>query len=207
MFAPRAIDGAVRFRLGSAFPAAERLICRRFQKPAASGSVVGWPGRARSFSSGTASHRRPCNPVASKSRSIFRHPHLTSTFEHALYSTDIMPSPSIAGEALSGFAKGALYEQHRPSYSDQAVDTLLQALGVQGVANAELLDLAAGTGKFTDLLAQRKEHYHVVAVEPHDEMRRELEKKSWANVAVKAGLSTRIPLGDESVDGVIAAQV
>jgi ubiquinone/menaquinone biosynthesis C-methylase UbiE len=117
-----------------------------------------------------------------------------------------MPS-NLAGEALTGFAKGALYEQHRPSYSNEAVDNLLNALGVKDVANAAVLDLAAGTGKFTDLLAQRAENYTVVAVEPHGEMREQLEKKSWANVKVKSGLATSIPLSDESVDAVIAAQV
>jgi SAM-dependent methyltransferase len=199
---------AVCFRLGSLVPATSRPVSRRFQKPSAALSVVGRQGLARTISSGTASLRRPCGTVASKRRNILRCPNLTScTFKHTLHSADIMPSASFAGEALTGFAKGALYEQHRPSYTDQAVGTLLRALGVEGVANAEVLDLAAGTGKFTDLLAQRKEDYHVVAVEPHVDMRKELERKSWPNVAVKAGLSTRIPLEDESVDGVIAAQV
>lgn len=118
-----------------------------------------------------------------------------------------MASTQLADEALTGFAKSAAYDKHRPSYPADAVEKLLGALRVDGVAEAAILDLAAGTGKFTELLASRPENYRTFAVEPHDEMRRELETKNLSNVAVKAGLATSIPLPDESVDAVIAAQV
>jgi hypothetical protein len=67
--------------------------------------------------------------------------------------------------------------------------------------------LAAGTGKFTELLACRDERFSVLAVEPHDEMRQQLALKSLDNVAVANGLSTAMPAPDESVDAVFAAQV
>jgi len=38
-------------------------------------------------------------------------------------------------------------------------------------------------------------------------MRKVLEDKKLPNTQVKDGLSTKIPLGDESADAVIAAQV
>ncbi|QDS67667.1 hypothetical protein FKW77_004952 [Venturia effusa] len=113
---------------------------------------------------------------------------------------------SLASEALSGFQKGQAYDQNRPSYPPQVVAKLLQALHIEGVAGAEVLDLAAGTGKFTELLAKRDEQFQITAVEPHDDMRNELEKKQLPKVNVLNGLATQIPLPDESVDAVIIAQ-
>ncbi|KAE9975834.1 hypothetical protein EG327_008324 [Venturia inaequalis] len=113
---------------------------------------------------------------------------------------------SLASEALAGFQKGQAYDQNRPSYSPEVVDKLLQALRIQGIQGAEVLDLAAGTGKFTELLAERDEQFQITAVEPHRDMRNELEKKQLSNVRVLNGLATEIPLADESVDAVIIAQ-
>lgn len=110
---------------------------------------------------------------------------------------------SLASEALAGFQKGQAYDQNRPSYAPEVVDQLLQALRIQGIQGAEVLDLAAGTGKFTELLAKRDEQFQITAVEPHLDMRNELEKKQLSNVRVLNGLATEIPLADESVDAVI----
>jgi len=118
-----------------------------------------------------------------------------------------MDSHHLSARAVSGFSKSALYDQHRPSYPPDAVETLLDAVRVAGVPGATIVDLAAGTGKFTELLAQRDEEYEIVAVEPHEGMRVELEKKRLRNVTVKEGISTSIPVEDESIDAVIAAQV
>jgi ubiquinone/menaquinone biosynthesis C-methylase UbiE len=41
-----------------------------------------------------------------------------------------------------------------------------------------MADLTAGTGKFTELLAARPEHYSIAAIEPHEGMRNVLDKKS-----------------------------
>lgn len=114
---------------------------------------------------------------------------------------------SLANQALAGFQKGQAYDQNRPSYLPEVVDKLLQALHIYGVAGAQVLDLAAGTGKFTELLAKRDEDFRIIAVEPHDDMRNELEKKRLSNVEVLNGLATEIPLPDESVDAVVVAQV
>jgi hypothetical protein len=130
--------------------------------------------------------------------------HQTLSIEHA---SDDMASSRLADEALAGFAKGALYDQHRPSYPLEAVEKLLSALRVSGAPAAVILDLAAGTGKFTESLAQREENFNVIAVEPHSHMRQELERKALSNVTVKSGLASSIPLQDKSVDAVIAAQV
>lgn len=109
--------------------------------------------------------------------------------------------------AQSGFSKSSLYDQHRPSYPANAVDMLLDAVRVAGIPGASIVDLGAGTGKFTELLAKRHERYDILAIEPHEQMRKELERKALDNVTVKDGLSTSIPVADETVDAVIAAQV
>lgn len=146
------------------------------------------------------------------------HLHNISPWRHAIlwctlqpqsigHASDDMASQRLADEALAGFAKGSLYDQHRPSYSSEGVEKLLAALRVSGASSALLLDLAAGTGKFTEVLARREEKFNVVAVEPHDRMRQELERKALSNVTVKNGLASSIPLQDERADAVIAAQV
>jgi SAM-dependent methyltransferase len=114
---------------------------------------------------------------------------------------------AINARAQSGFAKSAAYDEHRPTYSPTATEYLLQQLKVAGKRHAKVLDLAAGTGKFTEGLARRAEDFEIVAVEPHDGMRAVLEAKGLQHVSVENGVADRIPLESESVDAVVAAQV
>lgn len=110
--------------------------------------------------------------------------------------------------AQSGFAPAAAYDAHRPSYPEEAVEQLLKALEIAGVQGAKVADLAAGTGKFTEILARRPEGYDIVAIEPHDGMREQLEKKNLPRVRVMKGMAddmSKIP--DESLACVVAAQV
>lgn len=116
-------------------------------------------------------------------------------------------STGISERAQTGFAKSAAYDQHRPAYTSTVVQLLLENLRVSGKKHAKLLDLAAGTGKFTEAIAAREEEFEVVAVEPHDEMRLVLEEKGLKSVTVLAGKADSIPVEDESVDAVICAQV
>jgi SAM-dependent methyltransferase len=68
---------------------------------------------------------------------------------------------------------------------------------------AVVLDLGAGTGKLTRVLAER--YARVIAVEPLDELRAILaERVSEADVL--AGIAEEIPLADGEVDGVFAGQ-
>ena len=114
-----------------------------------------------------------------------------------------------------GFADGSSYDRHRPSYPDEAVTKLLTRLGVveadgaSCTAKTKILDLGAGTGKFTELLAQRQQSLglDLIAVEPHHRMREQLEAKTLRGVAVLEGSSTSLPLDDGLVDVVVAAQV
>jgi SAM-dependent methyltransferase len=104
--------------------------------------------------------------------------------------------------AAAGFGRAAdAYERSRPSYPDAAVDHLAKELGI--VDGTRVLDLAAGTGKFTRLLAERGAD--LVAVEPSDAMREQFAAVLPA-VPVHAGTAEAIPLGDGSVDAVVVAQ-
>ena len=119
-----------------------------------------------------------------------------------------MSQSNISQAAQSGFAPAAEYDAHRPTYPAEAVEQLLQYLEVSGVKGAKVADLAAGTGKFTEILARRPEQYEVVAIEPHDGMRGQLERKNLPRVQVVKGTADSMSdIPDESFDALVAAQV
>ena len=92
------------------------------------------------------------------------------------------------------FGRAALeYDRGRPDWPPELLDAL--PLG----AGSTVLDLGAGTGKLTRLLAAR--YARVVAVEPDDRMRELI-----SDVDTLAGTAEQIPLPDASVDGVFAAE-
>jgi ubiquinone/menaquinone biosynthesis C-methylase UbiE len=97
------------------------------------------------------------------------------------------PSFTLNSRAASGFQNALNYDAHRPSYPAEAVDKLLIHLGVANQKNARIIDLACGTGKFTELLANREEAFEVVGIEPHAGMRKELVKKELKGVTVEDG--------------------
>ena len=80
-------------------------------------------------------------------------------------------------------------------------------LAVADQKNARIIDLACGTGKFTELLAKREEEFEVVGIEPHAGMREELVKKELRGVKVQEGDAGHIPVEDGWGDTLIAAQV
>jgi len=89
------------------------------------------------------------------------------------------------------------YERGRPSYPDDAVRWLV------GEQSCDVVDLGAGTGKLTRRLVAQG--HRVVAVEPLDEMRAELEA-AVPGVHAVAGSAETIPLEDASADVVTSAQ-
>ncbi len=92
------------------------------------------------------------------------------------------------------------YERVRPDYPAAAVDRAVDALGLG--ATGDVVDLAAGTGKLTRLLAKR--FGRVLAVEPDDSMRSVLERVV-PGVEARAGTAERMPLPTASADAVFVA--
>lgn len=109
---------------------------------------------------------------------------------------------SISPVAAQGFGgDGAAYERGRPSYPDDAVSCVVGELGIE--ASTVVVDLAAGTGKFTRLLVPSGAR--ILAVEPVAAMRSVLcDLVPEADVV--AATAESLPLADASVDAVVAAQ-
>lgn len=119
-----------------------------------------------------------------------------------------MPPPSeIHRSATVGFQQADAYDAHRPSYPAEAVQKLLSHLGAVGQRGVRIVDLAAGTGKLTELLAAREEQYRVAAVEPHQTMRSILEAKQLRGVVVREGTAEAMEIDDGWADAVVVAQV
>jgi SAM-dependent methyltransferase len=91
----------------------------------------------------------------------------------------------------------AAYERARPGYPQGAVQWMV------GDELVDVVDLGAGTGKLTRALVALG--HRVVAVEPLDEMRAELEA-AVPGARIVAGKAESMPLADSSADVVTSAQ-
>lgn len=101
-----------------------------------------------------------------------------------------------------GYAQSAdTYVQGRPDYPSQILPWLTGTLNMG--ADTRVIDLGAGTGKFTRYLQQTGAS--VTAVEPVASMRAELSTHV-PGVTVLAGTAQALPLDNESVDIVVCAQ-
>lgn len=127
--------------------------------------------------------------------------------EYSLKDVNSYPMSPLHTAALSGFSSAAEYDSHRPSYSPTAVSALLSALKIRGIQGARIIDLGAGTGKFTEILAARDEGYEILALEPHDGMREELVRKQLKGVTVGKQSAENMGVEDGWADAVICAQV
>ncbi|WP_421120757.1 class I SAM-dependent methyltransferase [Aquihabitans daechungensis] len=108
----------------------------------------------------------------------------------------------ISEVAAEGFGAGAAaYEQGRPSYADDLVAWLVDRLGI--APGRAVVDLAAGTGKLTRLLAATGAD--LIAIEPVDAMRDQLVQ-ACPGVDALSGTAESIPLPDSSVDALTVAQ-
>lgn len=110
-----------------------------------------------------------------------------------------MSHVSVHTIAQGGFDKrdlSQIYDQVRPSYSRDVVNFLLDKLGIS-ISDASsdqplrILELGAGTGKFTGTLQEvlRDSKVQIIASEPLLSMREEFGKKH-PDIAIK-GLSGR----------------
>ncbi|ANB13479.1 Crg1p [Sugiyamaella lignohabitans] len=94
-----------------------------------------------------------------------------------------------------------LYDQVRPGYIPEAVETFLQKLHI--TTGSKVVELAAGTGKFTASIADSG--FDIIAVEPSPGMLKSFKKKFPQIPTIEAS-SYDIPLESESIDAVIVAQ-
>jgi SAM-dependent methyltransferase len=93
-----------------------------------------------------------------------------------------------------------VYERGRPEFPPAVVGVLAAELHLP--PDAQVLDLAAGTGKFTRALVEFG--LDVIAVEPQDALREVLAAKIGAE-RVREGFAEAIPLPDDSLDAVTVA--
>lgn len=104
--------------------------------------------------------------------------------------------------AAAGYKTAAdTYVRGRPDYPPQVADWLTGTLGLN--ADKSVVDLGAGTGKFTGRLVATGAQ--VIAVEPVPQMLEKLSE-AWPDVLAVSGTATDLPLPDASVDVVICAQ-
>lgn len=62
----------------------------------------------------------------------------------------------LSNKAVRSFSNRVLDTRHRPPYPADAVKALLSAVGVSGTHGARIVNVAAGTGKLTGLLAAKR---------------------------------------------------
>jgi SAM-dependent methyltransferase len=87
------------------------------------------------------------------------------------------------------------YERGRPGYPPEAISWIL------GAEPIDVLDIGAGTGKLTEVLAAG---HRAIAVEPLAEMRTLLESR-LPTVRVLPGTAESLPLPGASIDAVVVA--
>jgi ubiquinone/menaquinone biosynthesis C-methylase UbiE len=106
--------------------------------------------------------------------------------------------PQVSREQAKSFDRAAEeYERGRPGWPPEVLELLPVA------AEATVLDIGAGTGKLTRVLAAR--YARVIALEPLTEMRSILAQRVPAAEPLP-GVAEAIPLGDEAVDAVFTGQ-
>ena len=110
---------------------------------------------------------------------------------------------AIHDAAARGFQIGAdAYERGRPEYPKEAVLKLIQELHL--TSSKTVVDLGAGTGKFTKLLAAHCEA-KIVAIEPVEGMRKKFSALLPA-ITVSEGTAEATSLLSASVEAVVVAQ-
>jgi SAM-dependent methyltransferase len=108
--------------------------------------------------------------------------------------------PEIHSAAVQGYGRAAgIYARARPSYPDAAVDWLLAELSEP----SQVVEVGAGTGKFTAQLVERD--VTVLAVEPVAAMRDRLDTLGPLVTPLDA-TAEDLPLETGSVDCLVASQ-
>ena len=109
---------------------------------------------------------------------------------------------SIHAAAAKGFQSASdAYERGRPEYPQEAVTAFQQALGI--TPQSFLVDLGAGTGKFTRLLVDSQAR--ILGIEPVEAMREKFAS-ILPQIDILSGTAESMPLADQSVDVLVVAQ-
>ncbi|TLD20634.1 hypothetical protein PspLS_08354 [Pyricularia sp. CBS 133598] len=123
------------------------------------------------------------------------------------------PAPfRIPEAAREGFSDGGAYDAYRATYPRAVVGSFLDKIKVKGRGRARIVEVGAGTGKFTERLVERPERYEVVAVEPLAGMRAQLADKELGSgggggsIKLVDGHAGGIPLEDGWGDAAVVAQ-
>jgi SAM-dependent methyltransferase len=95
-------------------------------------------------------------------------------------------------------ARAEEYERARPGWPPDAVAAVLDRFG-----SGAVVDLAAGTGKLTRVIAEQADT--VIAIEPVEGMRRVL-REQLPHVRAMSGTAEAIPLPDDSIDAVFVGE-
>lgn len=119
---------------------------------------------------------------------------------------------SVHSVAASGFLQGSHYDSNRPSYTNEAVKYVadvfqeLSPLG-SGESQCDILELGAGTGKFTEkILSQLSSDVKYVASEPSEPFLATLKSKVPDSVQCISCTARDIPFTNNSIKLIIAAQ-
>ena len=109
----------------------------------------------------------------------------------------------IIHDAARGYARAAdAYERGRPEYPQEVVELVVRALAL--APGEPLLELGAGTGKLSRLVAARG--VRVLAVEPTDAMIRRIPRTSGAGAILPIrAVAEAVPLRDGAFGAAAAA--
>ena len=120
-----------------------------------------------------------------------------------------MSAPPVHSAAVAGYTSSNTdrYDRGRPEYALESVNMLLEKADFHSKESV-VLELGAGTGKFTRQLerALKGTQTKIIASEPLDSMREQLVKAIEEGIEVLGCQAESIPLSDQTVDLVIAAQ-
>lgn len=101
------------------------------------------------------------------------------------------------------------YDQLRPDFDPLIVDHFLKDLKLiengGALTDKKILELAAGTGKFTKNLVNHGWKDNLIIVEPSEGMLQSFVK-NFPGIETHLSSSYNIPLGDNSVDAILVAQ-
>ncbi|XP_055955070.1 uncharacterized protein LOC126811398 [Patella vulgata] len=105
---------------------------------------------------------------------------------------------------------GSFYDANRPSYTDEAVDKILELIRnielPKGQANSlqyDIVELGAGTGKFTTKLIEKLQSEKYLATEPSENFVNTMKKHGIDALQCAAN---DLPLPDNSVKAIVGAE-